>query len=105
MEWGAELKVAELDPVRRCAADTLLAPVQSVSIVVALGMKLDNEGRPQLGAEPHVESIEISADGQELLRMSRRLQGGRDEAAGIMMRIDRLASNHAVFRQNSRSYC
>lgn len=91
VEWGAELDVAALEG--RLAQ--LLAPVRSVTISIALGIALDQYDRPVPGAEPRVESIEIGGDGTELMRMSRR----RADGQGGTLRLDRLASDHAVFRQ------
>ncbi|WP_018952675.1 AAA family ATPase [Thioalkalivibrio sulfidiphilus] len=91
VEWGAELDVAAIEG--RLAQ--LLAPVRSVTISIALGIALDQYDRPVPGAEPRVESIEIGGDGAELMRMSRR----RTDGQGGTLRLDRLASDHAVFRQ------
>lgn len=91
VEWGAELDVAELEG--RLAQ--LLAPVRSVTLSIALGIALDQYDRPVPGAEPRVESVEIGGDGAELLRLSRR----RSEGQSGKLRLDRLASDHRVFRQ------
>lgn len=99
MEWGAELKVAELDPLKDRRLAELLAPVQTISISISLGIELDQEERPKPGAEPRVDSIEISADGAELLRMSWRPAAGKTDTSGTALRMDRVAADHAVFRQ------
>ncbi len=91
VEWGAEMDVSRLSG--RLAE--LLAPVRRVSVQVSIGVTLDNEERPIPGAEPVVIAFELSADGQELLRMSRR----RDN----VLRLDRLNQEHAVFRQVLRA--
>lgn len=91
VEWGAELNVAALDG--RLAQ--LLASVEIVTLTIALGIELDDQDRPKPGATPRVESIELAGDGVELLRMSRR----RSDGQGSTLRLDRLASEHAVFRQ------
>lgn len=91
VEWGAELDVAALEG----RLGQLLAAVKKVSVTIAIGIELDDQDRPKPGAEPRVESIEIAGDGEELLRMSRR----RTDAHGSLLRLDRLASDHAVFRQ------
>jgi predicted ATPase len=91
VEWGAELDVAALEG----RLGQLLAAVQKVSVTIAIGIELDDQDRPKPGAEPRVESIEIAGDGEELLRMSRR----RTDAHGSLLRLDRLAADHAVFRQ------
>ena len=99
MEWGAELKVAALDPAKDRRLAELLAPVESISILIALGIELDNEERAKPGAEPRVDSIEISADGAELLRMSWRPSASKADSSGTVLRVDRLAAEHVVFRQ------
>jgi hypothetical protein len=91
VEWGAELDVTALEG--RLAQ--LLAPVRMMTLSVALGIELDDEDRPRPGAEPRVEAVDITGDGVELLRMSRR----RAEGWGDTLRVDRLAGGHAVFRQ------
>jgi len=93
VEWGAELKVSALAPTQRLAQ--LLAPVDTVAVNISLGIELDDQDRPVVGAEPRVEAVEVAADGAELLRMSRR----RVSAQAGALRLDRLASEHAVFRQ------
>lgn len=93
VEWGAELKVSALVATQRLAQ--LLAPVDTVALNISLGIELDDQDRPVVGAEPRVESVEVAADGAELLRMSRR----RVNAKAGALRLDRLASEHAVFRQ------
>ncbi len=87
VEWGAEMDVSQLSG--RLAE--LLAPVSRVSVQVSVGVTLDNEERPVPGAEPVVISFELGADGQELLRMSRRQDN--------VLRLDRLNHEHPVFRQ------
>lgn len=91
VEWGAEIDVAHLSG--RLAE--LLAPVRRVSVQLSIGVALDNEERPILGAEPVVMAFELNGDGQELLRMSRR----RDN----VLRLDRLNHAHPVFRQVLRA--
>jgi hypothetical protein len=95
MEWGAELNVSALTSIKDQRLAQLLAPVQTVMLSIALGIELDDQDRPKLGAEPRVESIEISGDGVELVRMSRRSA----DSQGSTLRLDRLASDHPVFRQ------
>lgn len=95
MEWGAEIKVAALASDKDQRLAQLLAPVQTVTLSISLGIELDDQDRPKPGAEPRVESVDISGDGAELLRMSRR----RADSHGSTLRLDRLASDHPVFRQ------
>lgn len=74
VEWGAVLNVSELgDAPRYQQLRQLLSGVNEVSLIVTLGIELDNEGRPLKGAEPHIRTMEVLADNTELLRMSRRL--------------------------------
>ncbi|MCK9505732.1 MAG: AAA family ATPase [Porticoccaceae bacterium] len=87
MEWGAELDVSTLHG--RLAE--LLATVQTLKIVLTIGVELDNEERPLPGAEPAVSSYELLGDEQLLLRMSRRRDG--------RLRLDRLNHSHTVFRE------
>jgi hypothetical protein len=91
VEWGAELKVADL--AGRLAE--LLAPVATVSLSIAIGMELDDQERPKPGAAPRVESVEISGDGATLVRMSHR----RSDAHGTVLRVDHLNAGHPVFKQ------
>lgn len=74
VEWGAELKVSELgDAPRYRQLKQLLSTVETVALNITLGVVLDDEDRPIKGTPPHIRTIEILADGVELLRMSRRL--------------------------------
>lgn len=95
VEWGAELKVSELVDSKDQRLAQLLASVGTVSLNIALGIELDDQDRPKSGASPRVDAIEIAGDGTELLRMSRR----RADGHGSSLRLDRLASDHPVFRQ------
>ena len=99
VEWGAELKVSALSQGKDQRLAQLLAPVSSVAVNMALGMELDDQDRPQPGVEPRVDAIEIIADGVELLRMSHRPATAQAQAHAGHLRLDRLASDHAVFRQ------
>jgi len=98
VEWGAELKVSALAQGKDQRLAQLLAPISSVALNITLGIELDDQDRPKPGAEPRVDSIEITADGAELLRMSRRPATARAEAHTGHLRLDRLASDHSVFR-------
>lgn len=95
VEWGAEMKVSELASGRNKRLAQLLASVEVVTLHIALGIELDDQDRPKPGATPRVESIELAGDGAELLRMSRR----RSDGQGSTLRLDRLTSEHTVFRQ------
>jgi hypothetical protein len=91
--------MAALDARKDQRLAQLLAPVSSVALNIALGIELDDQDRPKPGAEPRVDSIEIAGDGAELLRMSRRPATARADAHTGHLRLDRVASDHAVFRQ------
>jgi hypothetical protein len=73
VEWGAELKVSELGETPRYQQlKQLLSSVETIALNITLGVVLDDEDRPIKGVPPHIRTIEIHADGVELLRMSRR---------------------------------
>ena len=91
VEWGAELAVANLGG----RLIQLLASVNIITVTLSLGIELDDQDRPKLGAEPRVESIDINADHAELLYMSRR----RSDSHSSLLRLDRLDTTHPVFRQ------
>ena len=95
VEWGAELKVSALAAGKDQRLAQLLAAVETVSLNIALGIELDDQDRPRSGAAPRVDSIEVTGDGDELLRMSSR----RADGQGTSLRLDRVASDHPVFRQ------
>ncbi len=95
VEWGAELSVAVLAEGKDKRLAQLLAPVSKVALSISLGIELDDLDRPKSGAGPRVESIEITGDDVELMRMSRR----RTDSQGSTLRLDRIASDHQVFRQ------
>lgn len=99
VEWGAELNVSALDQSKDQRLAQLLAPVSCVALNISLGIELDDQDRPKPGAEPRVDAIEITADGTELLRMSRRPITTRGQAQTGHLRLDRIASDHAVFQQ------
>jgi predicted ATPase/ribulose bisphosphate carboxylase small subunit len=95
VEWGAELKVSALGAGKDQRLAELLAAVETVSLNIALGIELDDQDRPRSGAVPRVDSIEVRGDGVELLRMSSR----RADSQGTSLRLDRIDSDHPVFRQ------
>jgi hypothetical protein len=95
VEWGAELKVSALAADKDQRLAQLLASVDTVALNIALGIELDDQDRPRSGAAPRVDAIEVTGDGAELLRMSSRRSGGQ----GSSLRLDRIASDHPVFRQ------
>jgi hypothetical protein len=91
MDWSAEIDVARLDG--RLAQ--ILSPVRRVSVTVAVGVELDDKGNPTPGAAPAVHAYEIMADGDSILRMSRRRDGN--------LQLDRLTHEHPVLRQVVRA--
>ena len=99
VEWGAELKVSALAADKDQRLAQLLASVETIALNIALGIKLDNQDRPKSGAAPQVDAIEVTGDGAELLRMSSR----RADGQGNSLRLDRIASDHPVFRQVLRA--
>jgi len=99
VEWSAEIRLAELGAEKKHQQlAQLLAPVDVIGLHLFLGIELDDQDRPKSGAEPRVDAVEISGDGKELLRMSRRRTSATNEQ-GSTLRVDRLASEHAIFKQ------
>jgi len=95
VEWGAELKVSALAADKDQRLAQLLASVETVALNIALGIELDDQDRPRNGAAPRVDAMEVTGDGAELLRMSSR----RADGQGSSLRLDRIASDHPIFRQ------
>ena len=91
VKWSTELDVAKLSG--RLAE--LLVSVSIASVSITLGLPLDNLGVPVPGESPSLTTYEILGDGETLLRMSQRRNG--------KLRIDRLATDHSVFRQVLRA--
>lgn len=87
MEWSAEVDTALF--TGRMAE--LLAPVGQVTVSFAVGMTLDDQDRPLPDASPEIHTYEIHADGESLLRFSRRRDG--------RLHLDRLDYEHPVFRK------
>lgn len=88
VEWGAELRVAALgDSPRYQQLKQLLSNVETVTLNISLGIVLDDNDSPVAGTAPHIRTIEILADGAELLRMSRRpSEDSDDRIAAIFSR-------------------
>lgn len=87
VEWGVEIDASKLHG--RLAE--LFAPAKQVSVHLSIGIALDDKGRPVTGAEPAVVSYEVHADGETLLRMSRRPDG--------TLRLDRLDQEHVIIKE------
>ncbi|WP_347259351.1 DUF3696 domain-containing protein [Rudaea sp.] len=93
VEWGVEIKTASLGNeanFRQLAS--LLAPVKMLKVIVRLGIKLNQYDKPTNDAVPRVESIEIRADDEDLLYLTRR------DETGSAMRILRIATENPVFQ-------
>jgi AAA ATPase domain/AAA domain len=99
VEWGAELNVSELAASKDARLAQLLAPLSIVALNIAFGIEVDDQDRPKPGAEPRVDAIEIRGDGAELLRMSGRPLATKGQGQVSALRLDRVASDHPVFRQ------
>lgn len=95
--WGAELDV---DALAKNGSERLwrrLSQSRRVTLSISLGIETDDQDRPKPDADPRVEEIELSLDGAELLRMSRRPAAEAADPAANRFRVDRLAAEHAVF--------
>lgn len=91
VEWAMEIDTSSFKD--RLAE--LFAPVKQVTIVLNMGISLDDQDRPLPDAVPEIHTYEILADGQSLLRMSRRRDGN--------LQLDRLDHEHPVFREVIRA--
>ena len=87
VEWAAEIDVATLSG--RLAE--ILKPIHTVAVAVNFGLPVDDHGYAPSDALTELVNYKIEGDGSDLLRMSRRPGGN--------LRLDRLASDHPVFRQ------
>jgi len=96
VEWGAELDVASIDKAGSGRLAGHLAPASRVALTISLGIEVDDQERPRPGAEPRVEEIQITADGAELVRMSRRPAADGAADQGARFRVDRLAVEHPM---------
>jgi len=87
VEWTVELDTAAF--TGRLAE--LLAPVRHLAASLAVGIALDDQGRPLQDALPEIHSYEILGDDRSLVRMSKRRDG--------KLQLDRLDHEHPVFRE------
>ncbi|MGI9860447.1 DUF3696 domain-containing protein [Moorella naiadis] len=87
MEWSAELDTASL----RGRMAELLAPVKRLTVSLAVGMALDDQGRPLPETLPEIHTYEVLGDDRSLMRMSKRPDG--------KLQLDRLDHRHPVFRE------
>ncbi len=91
VEWAMELDTSSFKD--RMAE--LFAPVKQVTILLNMGIRLDDQDRPLPESVPEIHTYEILADGQSLLRMSHRRDGN--------LQLDRLDHEHPVFREVIRA--
>lgn len=87
VEWAMDLDTSTF----KGRLAELLAPVKQVTMLLNLGIGLDDQDRPLPEAVPEIHTYELLADGQSLLRMSRRRDG--------KLQLDRLDHEHPVFRE------
>ena len=87
VEWAMELDTSSF----RDRVAELFAPVRQVTMLLSLGIALDDQDRPLPEAVPEIHTYELLADGQSILRMSRRRDG--------KLQLDRLDHEHPVFRE------
>mgnify|MGYP000533675421 FL=1 len=87
VEWAMDLDTSSFKD--RLAE--LFAPVKQVTMLLNLGIGLDDQDHPLPESIPEIHTYELLADGQSLLRMSRRRDG--------KLQIDRLDHEHPVFRE------
>lgn len=87
MEWSAELDTTSF--TGRLAE--VLAPVKRLTVSLAVGIALDNEGRPFPDALPEIHAYDVLGDDRNLLRMSKRRDG--------KLQLDRLDHEHPLFRE------
>jgi len=87
VEWAMDLDTSSFKD--RLAE--LFAPVKQVTMLLNLGIGLDDQDHPLLESIPEIHTYELLADGQSLLRMSRRRDG--------KLQLDRLDHEHPVFRE------
>ncbi|MEJ5359227.1 MAG: DUF3696 domain-containing protein [Desulfobacterales bacterium] len=87
VEWAMDLDTSSFKD--RLAE--LFAHVKQVTMLLNLGIGLDDQDHPLPESIPEIHTYELLADGQSLLRMSRR----RDDK----LQLDRLDHEHPVFRE------
>jgi hypothetical protein len=87
MEWSVELDTPSF--TGRMAE--LLAPVKWLTVSLAIGIALDDHGRPLPESLPEIHAYEVLGDDRSLLRMSKRRDG--------KLQLDRLDHEHPVFRE------
>ena len=87
VEWATEIDITKLSG----RLSEILDPIRTVVVTINFGLPVDDRGYAPSDALTELVSYKVEGDGADLLRMSRRPGGN--------FRIDRLASDHPVFRQ------
>lgn len=87
VEWAMDLDTSSF----KGRLAELFAPVKQVTMLLNLGIGLDDQDHPLPESIPEIHTYELLADGQSLLRMSRRRDG--------KLQLDRLDHEHPVFRE------
>jgi hypothetical protein len=87
VEWSVELDTAAFTG----RLSELLAPVKQLAVSLAMGISLDDQGRPLQDALPEIHAYEVLGDNRSLVRMSKRRDG--------KLQLDRLDHEHPVFRE------
>lgn len=87
VEWAIDLDTSSF----KDKLAELFAPVKQVTVLLNMGIGLDDQDRPLPGSVPEILNYEIIADGHSLLRMSGRKDG--------KLQLDRLDHEHPVFRE------
>lgn len=80
VEWSAELDVQSINR----PAYQMLDKYKRIQVSITFGMPQDDQGNPLKGKSPWLISYIIASEGQEIVRMSRRLDG--------TMHVDRVDS-------------
>lgn len=96
--WGAEVEASALDDVNEWLKERL-THVKRLTLNLSIGIDVDDRDRPRAGAEPRVEKIDLLADGEELIRMSRRPPTEGQDPQINRFRVDWLAVKHPLFGQ------
>ena len=87
VEWAMDINTSSF----REGVAELFTPAKQVTILLNLGIGLDDQDHPLPETIPEIHTYELLADGQSLLRMSRRRDG--------KLQLDRLDHEHPVFRE------
>ena len=91
VEWAMDLDAS----LFKDRLAELLAPVKQVTMLLSIGIALDDQDQPLPGSMPELSTYELLADGRSLLRMSRRREG--------KLQLDRLDHEHPVLREVTKA--